>query len=470
MSLTAPNAKIPGFGAQIILSVKKTSLCLYHFSFVYASITDLKNYTPYKLSNKISATPGCTDPFDSSSISLAEALDKIRQRITPVLDCERLPIRECLGRVSSETVKSPHNVPPLSNSAMDGYAIAIASLELDAITELDDIGTAYAGIPFDGSCEPGQCVRIMTGALIPRGTDAVIMQEQVSQSASGKVRIDAEHRVGENIRPLGEDMQQGDTVIEAGARLNPADLGVLASLGLGQLQVKRKPVVAFFSTGDELVAIGEPLEPGKIHDSNRYTLYAMLSGMAVDIIDLGVVGDDPDSMREILSRASTQADLIISTGGVSVGEADYIKPVLEELGTTEFWKIAIKPGRPLTFGQIDASIFMGLPGNPVAVMVTFSQCVVPAIHALAGANPKRPALFRARSLDKIHKKPGRHEFQRGIANMDENHEWQVTRTGQQGSGILTSMSRANCYIVLPDDNAGVEPGDQVSIQFFDWSR
>jgi molybdopterin molybdotransferase len=353
---------------------------------------------------------------------------------------------------------------------MDGYAIAIASLEQDVITDLEDIGTAYAGAPFEGSCGPGQCVRIMTGALIPDGADAVIMQEQAEQSDSGKVRIDAQHRVGENIRQAGEDVQQGETVIEAGARLSPADLGVLASLGLAQLQVKRKPVVAFFSTGDELVAVGEPLEPGKIHDSNRYSLHGMLSTMAVDIIDLGVVRDDPDSMREVLTRASTQADLIISTGGVSVGEADFIKPALEELGTTEFWKIAIKPGRPLTFGQIDASIFMGLPGNPVAVMVTFSQFVVPAIHALAGANPHRPALFRARAQDKMRKKPGRYEFQRGIASMDENNEWQVARTGQQGSGILTSMSRANCFIVLPDDNAGVEPGDQVSIQFFDWSR
>jgi molybdopterin molybdotransferase len=421
------------------------------------------------MSNKISSVPGCADPFDPSSISLAEALDKIQQRVRPVLACERLPIRECLGRVNNEAVKSPHNVPPLPNSAMDGYAITIASLEPDAITELDDIGTAYAGAPFDGSCGPGQCVRIMTGALIPHGADAVVMQEQAEQSNSGKVRIDAQHRVGENIRQAGEDVQQGETVIEAGARLSPADLGVLASLGLAQLQVKRKPVVAFFSTGDELVAVGEPLEPGKIHDSNRYSLHGMLSNMAVDIVDLGVVRDDLDSMLEILTRASTQADLIISTGGVSVGEADFIKPALEELGTTEFWKIAIKPGRPLTFGQIDASIFMGLPGNPVAVMVTFSQFVVPAIHALAGANPQRPALFRARALDKMRKKPGRYEFQRGIASMDKNNEWQVARTGQQGSGILTSMSRANCFIVLPDDNAGVEPGDEVSIQFFDWS-
>ena len=421
------------------------------------------------MSNKISAVPGCADPFDPNSISLAEALDKIQQRIRPVHACERLPIRQCLGRVNNEAVKSPHNVPPLPNSAMDGYALAIASLDQGTITELEDIGTAFAGTPFDGSCGPGQCVRIMTGALIPDGADAVIMQEQAEISAAGKVRIDADHRSGENIRQTGEDVQQGEIVIEAGARLSPADLGVLASLGLSQLQVKRKPVVAFFSTGDELVSVGTPLEPGKIYDSNRYSLYGMLSDMAVDIIDLGVVRDDLDSMCEVLEQASTQADLIISTGGVSVGEADFIKPALADLGTTEFWKIAIKPGRPLTFGQINASIFMGLPGNPVAVMVTFSQFVVPAIHALAGANPRPPALFRARALDQMRKKPGRTEFQRGIATLDDNNQWQVAKTGKQGSGILTSMSRANCFIVLPDDNAGVEPGDEVNIQFFDWS-
>jgi molybdopterin molybdotransferase len=310
----------------------------------------------------------------------------------------------------------------------------------------------------------------MTGALIPEGTDAVIMQEQAEIGDSGKVRIDSDHRVGENIRDAGEDIEQGATVIEAGVRLNPADLGVLASLGLSQLQVKRKPVVAFFSTGDELVSVGEPLEPGKIYDSNRYSLHGMLSRMAVDIIDLGVVRDDLESMREVLTTASTQADLIISTGGVSVGEADYIKPALQELGTTEFWKIAIKPGRPLTFGQIGASIFMGLPGNPVAVMVTFSQFVVPAIDVLSGTSMRRPALFRARALEALRKKPGRYEFQRGIATLDENNQWQVARTGKQGSGILTSMSRANCFIVLPDENSGVAAGDEVDIQFFDWSR
>jgi molybdopterin molybdotransferase len=421
------------------------------------------------MSDKISTAPSCADPFDPDSISLSAALHKIEERVVPVLACERLPIRECLDRVNNEAVKSPHNVPPLPNSAMDGFALAIDSLAQGTVTELDEVGTAFAGTPFTGTCGSGQCVRIMTGALIPEGADAVIMQEQVEITDAGKIRVDADHRVGENIRQAGEDIAKGETVIDAGARLSPADLGVLASLGIGQLQVKRKPVVAFFSTGDELVSIGEPLEPGKIYDSNRYSLHGMLSSMAVDIIDFGVVKDEPKAMREVLEKAALQADLIISTGGVSVGEADFIKPALADLGTTEFWKIAIKPGRPLTFGQIEASIFMGLPGNPVAVMVTFSQFVVPAIHALAGAIPRRPALFRARALDAMRKKPGRYEFQRGIATLDDNGEWQVAKTGKQGSGILTSMSRANCFIVLPDENTGVEAGDEVKIQFFDWS-
>ena len=420
------------------------------------------------MSNKIASQPSCVDPFEEGMISQSEALQRIEARIHPVLACERLPIRECLNRVNSEAVKSPRDVPPQPNSAMDGYAVAIGSLVEGGIAELADVGTAFAGVPFHGDCGPGQCVRIMTGALIPTGTDAVIMQEQVEIGDDGKIRIDSDHRRGENMRLAGEDVRQGETVIEAGVRLSPADLGVLASLGIAQLQVKRKPVVAFFSTGDELMSVGTPLEPGMIYDSNRYCLHGMLSGLQVDIVDLGVIRDNPQSMLDALVNASAQADLIISTGGVSVGEADYIKPALAELGSTEFWKIAIKPGRPLTFGQIGNSIFMGLPGNPVAVMVTFSQFVAPAIEMLSGATLRPPLLFPARSLDRLRKKQGRTEFQRGVATLDENNRWQVGKTGKQGSGILTSMSRANCFIVLPDDSAGVEPGDEVSIQFLDW--
>ena len=421
------------------------------------------------MNNKIPNQPSCADPFEEDMISLSEALTRIEGRVVPVHACERLPIRQCLNRVNNEAVKSPLNVPPLPNSAMDGYAVAIDSLVADSIVELEEIGSAYAGVPFMQDCGPGQCVRIMTGALIPSGTDTVVMQEQVQVGEDGRIRIDSDHRSGENIRQAGEDVKQDEIVLEAGVRLNPADLGVLASLGLTQLQVKRKPVVAFFSTGDELMSVGKPLEPGMIYDSNRYSLYGMLKQLPVDVLDLGVVRDNPESMREVLADAAERADLIISTGGVSVGEADYIKPALEDLGNTEFWKIAIKPGRPLTFGQIGSSIFMGLPGNPVAVMVTFSQFVTPAIEVLSGASVRPPRLVTACSLERLRKKPGRTEFQRGIAVLDENNRWQVSRTGKQGSGILTSMSRANCLIVLPDDNAGVEPGDEVSIQFLDWT-
>ena len=401
---------------------------------------------------------------------MSEALARIEERVIPVLACERLPIRECLNRVNNEAVKSPRKVPPLPNSAMDGYALAIGSLVEGSIAELEEIGTAFAGVPYNGDCGAGQCVRIMTGALVPAGTDAVIMQEQAEISEDGKVRVDANHRAGENIRQAGEDIEQGQIVIEAGVRLSPADLGVLASLGIAKLQVKRRPVIAFFSTGDELMSVGEPLQPGMIYDSNRYSLYGMLASLPVDIVDLGVVRDNPDSMREALAGASTKADLIISTGGVSVGEADYIKPALADLGDTEFWKIAIKPGRPLTFGKIGNSIFMGLPGNPVAVMITFQQFVAPAIEVLSGASMQPPLLVPARSLERMRKKPGRTEFQRGVATLDNNKQWQVGKTGKQGSGILTSMSRANCLIVLPDDNDGVEPGDEVNIQFLNWAH
>jgi len=403
-----------------------------------------------------------------TGLTPAEALEIVLEDAT-ALGAETVAAEHSRGRVLTDAVTSGRQLPPSDNSAMDGYAIAIGSLNPQGVSEFEEIGTAYAGTPFTRTCGKLQCVRIMTGALLPPGSDAVIMQEQVEVTASGLVRIDCDHRVNENIRQAGEDIKTGETLLEAGARISPADLGVLASLGIGEVDVVRKPVVAFFSTGDELVSIGEPLAAGKIYDSNRYSLYGMLSRLAVDIIDLGVIRDQPEAIREALVTASQQADLVITTGGVSVGEADYIKPVLEDIGETEFWKIAIKPGRPLTLGQIGNSTFMGLPGNPVAVMVTFSQFVLPAIQKLAGARVKPPMLFKARALDKMRKRPGRYEFQRGIATLNEDNQWQVGKTGKQGSGILTSMSRANCFIVLPDENAGVEIGDEVDIQFFDWS-
>ena len=415
----------------------------------------------------LNSTPGCADPWEVDSINVDQALGQIASRISILQDCEELPIRDCLGRISSESVISPIAVPGHANSAMDGFAVPAESLPEDGIAELTEIGIAYAGLPFEGVCQQGECVRIMTGAVIPEGTDTVIMQEQVDQLENKTIRIGTGHRVGQNVRYAGEDVEQGEAVLAKGSKINPADLGILASLGIGSLQVIRKPVVAFFSTGDELVSIGKPLQKGEIYDSNRYTLHGMLSQLQVDMIDLGVIEDDPDAIRTALLEASQAADLIITTGGVSVGEADYIKPVLEDIGQTEFWKIAIKPGRPLTFGSIGDSIFMGLPGNPVAVMVTFSLFVSTAIRKLSGAPAWQPPLFKARAMQDLRKKPGRHEFLRGIASNDHVDGWQVEKTGTQGSGILTSMSRANCFIVLPAENSGVKAGDLVDIQLFD---
>ena len=415
----------------------------------------------------IKTTTSCADPWDADSISVAQALSQIEANVTGIQESEALPIRDCLGRICSEDIISPINVPGHANSAMDGFAIAGASLPTKGIAEFTEIGTAYAGKTFNDECGKKECVRIMTGAVIPEGTDTVIMQEQVEQLDDQSIRIDCNHRAGENVRQAGEDIKQGELVLGAGAKINPADLGILASVGIGSLKVTRQPVVAFFSTGDELVSIDQKLEKGQIHDSNRYTLYGMLSQLPVEILDLGVIRDEPEAIKTALLDASERADLIITTGGVSVGEADYIKPVLDEIGQTEFWKIAIKPGRPLTFGSIGNSVFMGLPGNPVAVMVTFSLFVTQAIRKLAGIPSPEIPLLKARSLQGLRKKPGRHEYLRGIVSKGPDNQWQVEKTGMQGSGILTSMSRANCFIVLSADNDGVKKGELVDIQLFD---
>ena len=415
----------------------------------------------------IKTNPSCADPWDADSKTVAQALDLIEASTPRLQDSEQLPIRDSLGRISSESVISTINVPGHANSAMDGFAIAGSSIPTHGIAEFTEIGTAYAGKTFDGGCGKNECVRIMTGAVVPEGTDTVIMQEQAEQSGNQFVRIGSGHRAGDNVRAAGEDIKQGETVLQPGSKINPADLGILASLGIGTINVIRKPVVAFFSTGDELVSIDKPLQKGEIYDSNRYTLHGMLSQLEVEIIDMGVIRDEPEAIRAGLLEASRKADLIITTGGVSVGEADYIKSVLEEIGQTEFWKIAIKPGRPLTFGSIGNCIFIGLPGNPVAVMVTFSLFVARAIRKLAGAPPTAILLLKVRSLQDMRKKPGRSEYLRGIASKGEDNEWQVEKTGMQGSGILSSMTRANCFIVLPAENDGVKIGDLVDIQLFE---
>ena len=410
--------------------------------------------------------PSCADDSESGVLSVDEARRHILTEITPISAAEKVALRTALGRVLAEDVTSPLNVPSHTNSAMDGYALQAADLT-SGITRFECIGTAYAGNPFNAQNQSEQCVHIMTGAPMPAGTDTVIMQEQAEILPDGKIHIHGEHCAGQNVRQAGEDIPVGSVVMKRGRHILPADLGVLASLGTGELRVRRRPRVAFFSTGDELRSIGEVLGEGEIYDSNRYSLYGMLTRLGVDLLDLGVIPDQPTAVHEAFQMAASMADVVITSGGVSVGEADYIKPVLDELGQIKFWKIAMKPGRPLTFGHLGDSLFFGLPGNPVAVMVTFYQFVQPAIHYLASGEHHIPLTLHASCSHALHKRPGRTEFLRGFLHQTEHAELQVAVTGHQGSGILSSMSRANCFIVLPDNCGDVETGGLVPVQPFD---
>jgi molybdopterin molybdotransferase len=348
---------------------------------------------------------------------------------------------------------------------MDGFALHGEDLPEQNI-DLKLIGTVYAGEPFGGYCGRGECVRIMTGAPMPFGTDTVVMQEQTESIGEDRVRIGRGHRPGQNVRQAGEGIARGSTVIEAGHRLTPADLGIIASLGFGEVNVYRRPRVAFFSTGDELRGVGDLLREGEIYDSNRYSLHGMLQRAGAEILDLGVVKDDPEALRRAFREAAEVADVVISSGGVSVGSADYTKSILQECGEIAFWQIAMKPGRPLTFGRLDRALFFGLPGNPVAVMVTFYQFVLPALHWLASGTAYQPFTLRVRSESNIRKRPGRFEFIRGQLREKDNGDLCVTSLGQQGSGILTSMSRGNCFILLDEPCDGVKAGEDVLVQPF----
>ena len=421
----------------------------------------------YQERHRIRSEFSCADDIDPSSISYKEAQERLLAATTPLHAYRKLAIRETLGRVLAEDLISPMNVPAYTNSAMDGYALSGKELPQDTVTEFNIIGTAFAGKPFAGNCSAGQCVRIMTGAVMPTGTDTVVMQEQTELSGDTCVRIGSGHRHGQNVRQAGEDIQSGQTVLSIGRRLKAADLGLMASLGIAEAKVFRPPRVAFFSTGDELRSIGEPLDHGCIYDSNRYTLYSLLTQLGVEVIDMGVVADEPTAMEEAFRMAAANADAVITSGGVSVGEADYIKPVLEKLGKIDFWKIAIKPGRPLTFGKLGDALFFGLPGNPVAVMVTFQLFVKPTLLKLAGEQDYTPTLIEAVCMEKIRKKPGRAEFIRGVLSRNVDGLLTVKKAGHQGSGILTSMSQADCFIMLPENCDGVAQGDTVSVQLFE---
>ncbi|MGA8261801.1 MAG: gephyrin-like molybdotransferase Glp [Arenicellales bacterium] len=411
----------------------------------------------------IAVDPSCADDIDPESISTDEALRRILSSITPLEGLERLSLRTALGRVLGQDVLASVAVPGHDNSAVDGYALSGADLPATGVGDFEVVGSSFAGHPFEGRVGSGQCVRIMTGAVMPEGTDTVVMQEHTEQLPGGAIRIDDRHEKGQNTRAAGEDIALGDEVLSKGRRINPADLGLLASLGVNEVFVTRRPRVAFFSTGDELRSIGEPLTPGEVYDSNRYTLYGMLTQLGVDVVDMGVVRDKPETTLEAFRRAAANADVVITSGGVSVGEADYIKSGLTELGRVVFQKVAVKPGRPLTFGYIDESWFFGLPGNPVAVMATFYLFVQPALRHLMGETSIEPLVLKARCESRIRTKAGRAEYQRGRLATSDDGELTVRKAGPQGSGILTSMSRANCFIVVSPDQGSLEAGSVVSV-------
>lgn len=401
---------------------------------------------------------------DGPALPLGEALDRVLAAVVPVSESERLPIRQALGRVLASDVCSTIDVPGQNNSAMDGYALRSADLPDAAPLKL--IGAAFAGQPFASRVGEGECVRIMTGAPVPEGADTVVMQERVS-AENDRVQINALPAPGANVRLAGEDIKAGNVALSAGAQLQPAHIGLIASIGVAEVDVLRRPRVAFFSTGDELCEVGTPTQPGQIYDSNRYTLFGMLQRLGTEVVDLGVVRDRPDELEAGFRRAAESADLIVTSGGVSVGEADYVMEIFERLGQIEFWSIAIKPGRPTVFGKLGDALYFGLPGNPVSVMATFYQLARPAILKLSGLGAQVPVLISATCAATIKTKAGRTEFLRGILSRDQQGQYVVSKTGHQGSGILSSMTRANCFIVIPEDAEVIEAGSQVDVQPFE---
>lgn len=396
---------------------------------------------------------------------IEDALDRIKAAVRTVSGTEKTALKNALGRVLAEPVYSPINIPHDRNAAMDGYAFASRDRVDGQAFTLSLAGTSWAGRPFHGQLQAGQCVRIFTGAVVPEQADSVIMQEHV-QIQQQTVHFPADTRAQQNIRKIGEDVKQDTCLIAQPKKLTAVDLGLLASAGIEQVTVKRQLKIAYFSTGDELTALGRPLESGKIYDSNRTLLGGLLVDPSYSVDDLGVIPDNKQLLEDSFIDASKNYDVIITTGGASVGEADYVKEILQSCGEVDFWKIAIKPGKPLAFGKIGGCYFFGLPGNPVAVVVTFQQIVAPALRQLSGAPLSKPLRFTATCTTALKKSPGRQEYQRGILSQDENGEFFVASAGQQGSHILSSMSQSGCYIVLPEECKGVQAGDKVTVEPF----
>jgi molybdopterin molybdotransferase len=414
----------------------------------------------------INEVVSCLDGYDPNALRVDKAREAIRACLVPVADDERVATRAALGRVLAEDVVPTLDVPAHDNSAMDGFAVRAADLAAGAETRLEEVGSAFAGRPFKGKVGAGECARVMTGAVMPAGTDTVVIQEVVRIEGDSIVVPPGQKR-GQNTRAAGEDMKAGVPVLRVGDTLGPAELGLIASLGLAEVRVRRRLRVAFFSTGDELASVGTPLAEGQVYDSNRYTLYGMLSRLGVEIRDMGVVRDDPALLEAAFASAAANADAIVTSGGVSVGEADFTRQMMARLGEVLFWRIAMRPGRPMAFGRIGNAFLFGLPGNPVAVMVTFYQFVRDALLHLSGRTGDFSIpLLRVTASHPIRKVPGRTEYQRGVL-FREGDEWRVRTTGQQGSGVLRSMSQADCFIVLEHERGKVEAGETVQVQLFD---
>lgn len=425
----------------------------------------------------------CIAQYDPNAMPIHGAKAIVRQWATPVATIERVALRAALNRVLADDVTSPIDVPAHDNSAMDGYAFDGAALAARTSSThattltLRVAGQTFAGHPFERAIAAGECVRIMTGAVIPPGCDTVIPQENVARADADTISFDPRHIArGANCRHAGEDLSKGASALRAGRILRASDLGLLASLGIGEVAVRRRLRVAFLSSGDELRSIGEPLDAGCVYDSNRYTLFAMLERLNVETLDLGVIRDEPAALEAALRYGAENADVVLSSGGVSVGDADFTRKMLQSFGDIAFWSLAMRPGRPLAFGRLwsggrpaegHPTLFFGLPGNPVAVMVVFYQIVREALIAMSGATPQAALQLTALSTEPLKKRAGRTEFLRGIATREPDGRWHVAPTRSQSSAVLSSMSEANCFIVLAHDQTDVAKGEAVDIMPFD---
>ena len=415
--------------------------------------------------------------YDPQALNTRTVNRFLSRLVTPVTEQESVGIFQALGRVLACDVISPISVPPHDNSAMDGYAFAGAQLASDRPLVLKVIGTVLAGQAWSGKVETGECVKIMTGAMLPPQLDTVAPQELVTvrQAHDRPISARAETitiapgllQTGDNRRLLGEDLQRGKTALQQGELLTPAALGLIASLGIEKVPVLRRLRVAYFSTGDEILSLGEAPREGAVYDSNRYSVFGLLTRLGCEVIDLGVVPDEPTRLQAAFTSAAQQADAIITSGGVSVGAADYTKAMMQQLGEVVFWKIAMRPGRPMAVGRIGTSVLFGLPGNPVAVMVTFLAFVRPALLQMMGRRTCAQPLLKAHSVEAIRKKPGRTEYQRGTVSTAPDGSLQVKITGNQGSGVLSSMVQANGLIVLQHQQGNVAAGDEVDVMMFE---